>query len=240
MLRLANHQTNFRKWSPTTPSSYSSISMKKLINSNSVQNSHSFEFTEKPTVWTIKNNLFSFHCPSKLHFIPLQIFRNYSTSRILCEKSENASSTSGSPQENTELPPRDTALSIWLLFCAGVVFAMVSLGGLTRLTESGLSMVDWSLLHYKPPQSLQEWMAYFDQYKASPEYLLLNQGMSLEEFKSIYYMEYAHRMLGRFIGAVYFIPMCYFLLTRRKQLSFKQKSSLVSIAILILAQVMIA
>jgi hypothetical protein len=131
----------------------------------------------------------------------------------------------------------DPSLALWLLSCAGVVFVMVLLGGLTRLTESGLSMVDWSLLHYRPPRTVDEWMAYFDKYKETPEYVLLNDGMQLEEFKRIYYMEYGHRMLGRFLGVLYFFPMCYFVVTRRKILTSKQIGTLFGIATLIVGQV---
>lgn len=142
--------------------------------------------------------------------------------------------------QNLDIPnsiQEDRPLAIWLFLCAGVVFCIVLVGGITRLTESGLSMIDWSLLHYKPPQSLQEWTAYFHKYQASPEYILLNQGMSLEDFQKIYYMEYAHRMLGRFLGLLYLGPLMYFLATRKRQFSRAQIMSLTGIGALILAQV---
>ncbi|KAM0683643.1 Cytochrome c oxidase assembly protein cox15 [Mitosporidium daphniae] len=127
-------------------------------------------------------------------------------------------------------------MAYWLFVCAGLVFGVVVVGGITRLTESGLSMVDWSLLHFKPPSSEEEWHSYFEKYKQSPEYILLNDGISLGEFKKIYYMEYSHRMLGRLIGAAFLFPLTYFILTRRKSLSKSTKISLTIIGSLILFQ----
>lgn len=129
----------------------------------------------------------------------------------------------------------DKPMAIWLFISAGLVFGIVVVGGVTRLTESGLSMVDWSLLHYKPPLTNQEWEDYFSKYQSSPEYHMLNQGMTVEEFKRIYYMEYGHRMLGRILGAVYLIPMCYFMLTR-KNMNKSTKKNLLMISALILFQ----
>ncbi|EDO48814.1 predicted protein [Nematostella vectensis] len=101
-------------------------------------------------------------------------------------------------------------LGYWLLGCAGMTFAMVALGGITRLTESGLSMVDWDLIKgMKPPTTQAEWEAEFAKYQEFPEYKISNQGMSLADFKRIWYMEYFHRMWGRAIGVVYFLPAGY-------------------------------
>ena len=97
-----------------------------------------------------------------------------------------------------------------LLGNSGLVFRIVILGGLTRLTESGLSMVYWSLMGTKPPSTQAEWQAYFDKYKQFPEYMILNKNMTVDEFKSIYWYEYSHRMLGRVIGAFVLIPGAYF------------------------------
>lgn len=99
----------------------------------------------------------------------------------------------------------------WLMGNTALVFGIVILGGLTRLTESGLSMVDWSLLGTRPPQNDTEWQVYFEKYQQFPEYKVLNKGMSLEEFKNIYWYEYSHRMLGRVIGAFVLIPGVYFI-----------------------------
>jgi len=105
-----------------------------------------------------------------------------------------------------------TVLGYWLLFCAAVVYLMVVVGGITRLTESGLSMVDWKpIMGIIPPIGEQAWMAEFNQYRKSPEYLLVNKGMSLDEFKNIFYWEYGHRVLGRVIGMIYLFPLIFFL-----------------------------
>jgi len=105
-----------------------------------------------------------------------------------------------------------TVLGCWLLFCAIVVYVMIVVGGITRLTESGLSMVDWKpIVGIIPPIGEQAWLAEFKQYQSSPEYLLVNKGMSLDEFKNIFYWEYGHRVLGRVIGLIYFIPLVFFL-----------------------------
>ncbi len=102
-------------------------------------------------------------------------------------------------------------LGIWLMFCAAVVFIMVVVGGVTRLTQSGLSMVEWApLMGILPPIGEQQWLAVFEKYKAYPEYQLVNAGMSLDDFKSIFWWEYGHRVLGRFIGLIYLIPLLYF------------------------------
>ncbi|XP_055386801.1 cytochrome c oxidase assembly protein COX15 homolog [Condylostylus longicornis] len=98
----------------------------------------------------------------------------------------------------------------WLVGCSGMVFVAVILGGVTRLTESGLSMVNWKLLGEQRPRNHEEWVAEFENYKQYPEYKLKNANMTLEEFKMIYYMEYGHRMWGRLIGAFYALPAAYF------------------------------
>ena len=76
------------------------------------------------------------------------------------------------------------------------------LGGVTRLTESGLSMVDWKLFGRPPPKNAEEWNIEFDKYKESPEFKIKNSEISMEDFKFIWYMEYGHRMWGRCIGKI--------------------------------------
>uniref|UniRef100_A0A452GYU2 Cytochrome c oxidase assembly homolog COX15 n=1 Tax=Gopherus agassizii TaxID=38772 RepID=A0A452GYU2_9SAUR len=99
----------------------------------------------------------------------------------------------------------------WLLVCSGTVAGAVVLGGVTRLTESGLSMVDWHLVReMKPPQTQQEWEAEFQKYQQFPEFKILNHDMTLREFKFIWYMEYSHRMWGRVVGLAYVLPAVYF------------------------------
>lgn len=108
------------------------------------------------------------------------------------------------------------AVAYWLLICCGLVFAMVVLGGVTRLTGSGLSMVDWRpLLGWLPPIGDSEWERVFTLYQQSPEYRLVNSHMDVHAFKSIFWLEYLHRLLGRLIGLVFFIPFVFFLVTKR-------------------------
>ncbi len=99
----------------------------------------------------------------------------------------------------------------WLLFMTAIVLLMVMVGGATRLTESGLSMVDWRpVTGTLPPLSDEEWQEEFTKYQTSPEYRLRNSDMTVEEFKGIFYWEWGHRLLGRLIGVFFFIPMVWF------------------------------
>ncbi|RZC27474.1 Cytochrome c oxidase assembly protein COX15 isoform B [Glycine soja] len=102
-------------------------------------------------------------------------------------------------------------VGIWLFGSAAWVFSMVVLGGLTRLTRSGLSMTEWKFTGTLPPFSDEEWLQEFDKYKQSPEFKRVNRGMKIEEFKFIYWMEYAHRMWGRALGVMFALPYSYFL-----------------------------
>ena len=113
-------------------------------------------------------------------------------------------------------PASQRAVALWLFSLAALVFAMVVLGGVTRLTHSGLSMVEWRpLTGWLPPLGEAAWQAEFEHYKQYPEYLKINFGMSLAEFKGIFWFEYAHRILGRLIGVAFALPFLYFLLRRR-------------------------
>jgi cytochrome c oxidase assembly protein subunit 15 len=105
----------------------------------------------------------------------------------------------------------DRQVATWLLFCAAVIFGMILLGGVTRLTNSGLSMVEWKpLMGVIPPLSEQAWQETFDKYRQYPEYRKVNRGMSLDDFKSIFMFEYLHRVLGRLIGVLFALPLLYF------------------------------
>jgi cytochrome c oxidase assembly protein subunit 15 len=116
----------------------------------------------------------------------------------------------------------DVIIGRWLAICAATIFGMIFLGGVTRLTESGLSMVDWRpIMGVVPPLSTADWVYLFDQYKLFPEYQLVNQDMSLEEFKQIFWFEYLHRMLGRLIGVMFFIPLMTFLWLGKVKSSLK-------------------
>ena len=102
-------------------------------------------------------------------------------------------------------------ISYWLLLITLLVALMIIVGGLTRLTDSGLSITKWDLVSgILPPLSLNDWEKSFLLYKKIPEYSLLNSSMTLDEFKNIYWWEYIHRLLGRIVGLLYFIPLLYF------------------------------
>ncbi len=107
-------------------------------------------------------------------------------------------------------------IAIWLLVCCALVFAMVVVGGVTRLTDSGLSIVEWKpIVGTIPPLSESDWEEIFEKYHKTPQYKKVNQGMSSDEFKDIFWWEYFHRLLGRIIGLVFFIPFLYFFVRKR-------------------------
>ncbi len=102
-------------------------------------------------------------------------------------------------------------ITVWLLLITSLVGLMIIVGGLTRLTDSGLSITRWDLFSgILPPLNIESWENAFALYKEIPEYKLLNSYMTLEDFKTIYWWEYIHRALGRLIGMLYFIPLIYF------------------------------
>jgi heme a synthase len=104
------------------------------------------------------------------------------------------------------------AIRLWLVAVAALVFAMVIVGGATRLTESGLSIVEWKpVTGTLPPLSDASWQAEFDKYKTIPQYAQMNAGMSLGDFKTIFWWEWTHRLLGRVIGAAFLLPFLLFL-----------------------------
>ncbi len=108
-------------------------------------------------------------------------------------------------------PNPNQAISCWLLICLSLIFVMVILGGVTRLTGSGLSMVNWHPVHGAiPPLSAEQWQQEFSNYQQSPEYQKINRDMNVNDFKSIFWFEYSHRMLGRLIGLVFLLPFLYF------------------------------
>ena len=116
------------------------------------------------------------------------------------------------------------AVATWLTLVATLIFAMVVLGGVTRLTESGLSMTDWRpVTGWLPPLDQAAWQAAFDAYRHSPEYRQINAGMTLAEFKTIFAYEYAHRLLGRVIGIVFLVPFLFFLARGRLDRSLAWK-----------------
>jgi cytochrome c oxidase assembly protein subunit 15 len=108
-----------------------------------------------------------------------------------------------------------TQIACWLLACCALVFAMVVLGGITRLTHSGLSIVEWQpIVGTLPPFTSADWQALFLKYQQTPEYQKVNPGMTLDGFMGIFWLEYFHRLLGRLIGVAFFVPFLYFLWRR--------------------------
>ncbi|MFC7050417.1 COX15/CtaA family protein [Emcibacter nanhaiensis] len=115
-------------------------------------------------------------------------------------------------------------IAFWLFSVCALIFLMIVVGGITRLTESGLSMVDWHPIHgVVPPLNEVEWQEEFNAYKQYPEYQKVNSGMTLEEFKGIFFWEYSHRILGRLIGLAFFIPFMLFLLRGKVMPSLKPR-----------------
>jgi len=103
-------------------------------------------------------------------------------------------------------------IRLWLYAVAALVLAMVLVGGATRLTESGLSITEWKpVMGALPPMTESDWQDAFAKYQAIPQYRALNAGMSLDEFKTIYWWEWTHRLLGRLIGAVFLLPFLFFI-----------------------------
>ncbi len=115
------------------------------------------------------------------------------------------------------------AVAKWLLLCAAMIFGMVVLGGLTRLTDSGLSMMHWKPLSFLPPMTEAEWLFWFEQYKTIPQYKNLFPDMTLTGFKGIFWLEYLHRLLGRVIGIVFFVPLVWFAVKGRIDRSLARK-----------------
>ncbi|KAL2044914.1 hypothetical protein N7G274_002689 [Stereocaulon virgatum] len=110
----------------------------------------------------------------------------------------------------------ERVVAYWLLGSAASVFGIVVFGGLTRLTESGLSITEWKpVTGSLPPMSAEDWDLEFNRYRASPEFKLLNPYMTLAEFKKIYYMEWTHRLWGRFVGLSFVLPAIYFVARRK-------------------------
>ncbi len=121
------------------------------------------------------------------------------------------------PQKTAfRLTSEDGVVRLWLIGVGCLVFAMVIVGGATRLTDSGLSITEWlPLLGAIPPLSELDWHTAFEKYKQIPEYTQVNKGMSLDEFKYIYWWEWSHRFLGRFIGIAFALPLLVFWLAGR-------------------------
>lgn len=108
-------------------------------------------------------------------------------------------------------PAHTRAIARWLMVCLALVALMVFVGGITRLTESGLSIVEWKLFTGTlPPMSDAAWQAEFDEYKQSPQFAQVNSHFTISDFKGIFWLEYLHRLLGRVIGLAVLLPLIYF------------------------------
>ena len=108
-------------------------------------------------------------------------------------------------------PDRRSGVRVWLYVLAALVVAMVAVGGATRLTGSGLSITEWRpVTGALPPLSAQAWAAEFEKYRDTPQYRILNQGLGLSDFKVLYAWEWGHRLLGRLVGLVFFLPLAWF------------------------------
>ena len=104
---------------------------------------------------------------------------------------------------------------VWLLTGCVLIAAMVIIGGITRLTGSGLSITQWKLIHGTiPPINEQQWNEEFESYKHIPQYQILNYNYTLDDFKKIYFWEYLHRLIGRIIGIIFIIPFIFFYFKR--------------------------
>jgi cytochrome c oxidase assembly protein subunit 15 len=116
---------------------------------------------------------------------------------------------------------RNKAIATWLLICCAMVFAMIVLGGVTRLTGSGLSMAEWRpIMGVVPPLSGAEWQRVFEIYQQTPEFQKVNSHFDVDDFKGIFWLEYLHRLLGRLLGLVFALPLVYFVL--RKYISLRE------------------
>jgi cytochrome c oxidase assembly protein subunit 15 len=119
------------------------------------------------------------------------------------------------PSTHSKQNPKPKAIAIWLFFCAFMVFAMMVIGAITRLTESGLSMVEWRpLIGALPPLNEAEWNRVFELYQQTPEYQKKNAWMGIADFKNIFFWEWFHRLWGRLIGVAFALPLIWFWLRR--------------------------
>ena len=125
-------------------------------------------------------------------------------------------------ETGTQIEPGPRAVRWWLTAVAALIALMVLVGGATRLTESGLSIVQWKpVTGTLPPLTEAQWQHAFEGYKAIPQYREMNAGMDLAQFKSIFWWEWSHRLLGRLIGLVVLLPLIFFWATGRIERGMK-------------------
>jgi cytochrome c oxidase assembly protein subunit 15 len=133
--------------------------------------------------------------------------------------------------QNSSIKTTNKQIIIWLLVGCSMIALMVAIGGITRLTHSGLSMVTWKpVTGFIPPLNESEWINEFSKYKTSPEYIKKNYHFTLKEFKEIFFWEYIHRLIGRIIGIVFLVPFLYFLITKK----IKSKKLILNLLIMFL------
>jgi cytochrome c oxidase assembly protein subunit 15 len=125
-------------------------------------------------------------------------------------------------------------ISYWLISLITLIVLIIMVGGLTRLTDSGLSITKWEVFKgILPPMNQDQWEKYFLEYKSIPQYILLNSNMTLNEFKFIFFWEYIHRLLGRLIGLLFFIPFIFLIFKNKLNSYLKFRLSSVSVFILL-------
>jgi len=154
----------------------------------------------------------------------------FSMSRILFFK--KFSSLGNKIVERFKMNHREKIVKWWLITSSGLVCGIVILGGYTRLTNSGLSMIDWSLMHFRIPRSDNEWETYFLKYKKYPEFSE-NVEMSLDEFKKKYWIEHAHRVYGRLLGLYITIPSALFLMLKWLDKPMKRRIYLINASVIL-------
>ena len=138
----------------------------------------------------------------------------FSTISNTLQHIDTAASVQSQTPSTSRLPSKWAGY--WLIGSAGLVFGIVVIGGLTRLTESGLSITEWKpITGILPPLGQEQWLEEFTKYQQTPEFRQQNSRMTLSEFKFIFYMEYAHRIFGRVIGITFVLPAAYFIIRRR-------------------------
>ncbi|KAG0366689.1 Cytochrome c oxidase assembly protein cox15 [Mortierella sp. AD032] len=179
-----------------------------LLSSRTLNALRSNNLSSRPIVgasWTKVNSAFSTTTRSTAHMVKARF-----QSTVAASGSSATSATVAVAAATPEVVVKPI-VGYWMMTISAMTFGIVVVGGMTRLTESGLSIVEWNLIKgMKPPRSQAEWEEEFEKYKQFPEYKILNHGMTLEEFKRIFYYEWSHRMLGRAIGAAFILPGLYF------------------------------
>ncbi|ORY31300.1 COX15/CtaA family [Naematelia encephala] len=140
-----------------------------------------------------------------------------------------SSATPSAPDTPVVIP---RSLPRWLFGCSGLVFGILVIGGLTRLTESGLSITEWQpITGILPPISDKDWQEEWEKYRLSPEGVLMNSKIGMGEFKKIFYMEWAHRVAGRLLGAAFVLPAAYYMARYRLPGALKAKLGLLGVGI---------